>query len=68
MTDDFGDPEAEADGGICERHDGGDDGKPPDLVEVWNLGEDDLRDAEDDHVRVAGRVARAIVAVVMEAV
>ena len=38
--------EAKANGGVGEGHDGGKDGQPPELVEVLNLGEDELQGAE----------------------
>ncbi|BAT16235.1 Os12g0195183, partial [Oryza sativa Japonica Group] len=67
VGDGLGDAEAEADAGVGEGHDGGDDGQPPDLVEVGDLREDDLEGAEDEHVRGARDVARDVVAIGVEA-
>jgi hypothetical protein len=68
VGDGLHDAEDEADGGVGEGHDGGDDGEPPNLVEVRYLREDDLGDAEEDHVGVAGAAARVLVALGVEAV
>jgi hypothetical protein len=67
IGDGLRDAEREADGRVGEGHDGGDDGQPPNLVKVGNLREEDLRGAEQDHVRVAGAPARIGVAVAVEA-
>lgn len=42
----FGDAKGEAYGGVSKRHDCSNDGKPPYLIKVWNLRENDFRDAE----------------------
>ena len=68
VTYGLGEAEAEADGGVGEGHDGGEDGEPGDLVEVGDLREEDLRHAEDDHVRRAGDIARVPVPLHVEAV
>ncbi|KAB8085435.1 hypothetical protein EE612_008276, partial [Oryza sativa] len=65
---DLGGAEGEADGGVGEGHDGGEDGEPPDLVEVGDLGEEHLDDAEHDHVHVAGGVAWILLSSRVEAV
>jgi hypothetical protein len=63
------DGEAEADGGVGERHDGGDDGQPPELVEVGELRQQDLDAGEDDdHVHRVVGLARRVVPVAVEAV
>jgi hypothetical protein len=62
------DGEAEADGGVCERHDGGEDGEPPELVEVGELREQGLDAREDGHVHRGVGPARRVVAVAVEAV
>lgn len=67
-TCNLGDGEAEADGGVGEGHDGSDDGKPPDLVEVGQLREQDLDACEDDHVGCVGGLAVRRVTVAVEAV
>jgi hypothetical protein len=67
-TDDLDDAEAEADDGVGEGHDGGEHGEPGDLIEVGDLREEDLGDAEDDHVGHAGDVARVAVPLPVEAV
>lgn len=59
---------AKTDGGIGEGHDSGDDGKPPNLVEVWNLREKYLYNPEDNHVRGAWDMAGVIMAFLMETV
>lgn len=67
-TDDFNYTEGEADGRICEGHDSGDDREPPNLVEVWNLRQEHLRDAKRDHLRIAGAVARTVAPSLVEAI
>jgi hypothetical protein len=62
VGDGLRDAEAEPDGGVGEGHDRRHDGEPPYLVEVRDLREDDLRHAEEDHVRVAGAPARVLAA------
>jgi hypothetical protein len=62
------DAQAQADGGVGERHDGGEDGEPRYLVEVRDLREENLHDAEDDHVGRAGDVAGVPVPLHVEAV
>ncbi|KAB8084618.1 hypothetical protein EE612_007205, partial [Oryza sativa] len=68
VRDDLDDAEAEADDGVGEGHDGGEHGEPGDLIEVGDLREEDLGDAEDDHVGHAGDVARVAVPLPVEAV
>jgi hypothetical protein len=65
---DLCDGEAESDGGVGEGHDGGDDGEPPELVEVGELRQQDLDAREDDHVGGVGRLAVGAVAPAVEAV
>ena len=67
-TCNLGDGEAEPDGGVGEGHDGGDDGEPPELVEVGQLREQDLDAGEDDHVGRVGGLAVSGVTVAVEAV
>lgn len=65
---DLCDGEAESDGWVGEGHHGGDDGEPPELVEVWELRQQDLDAREDDHVRRVGRLAVGVVPPAVEAV
>ncbi|RWW12848.1 hypothetical protein GW17_00023471 [Ensete ventricosum] len=67
-TDDLDDAESEADGGVGEGHDSGYDREPPYLIEVGNLRQEHLRDAEHDHVRIAGGTARVLVASLVETI
>lgn len=63
-TDDLGNPEAKADGG----HDGGDNGEPRYLIEIGDLRQENLHDAEHDHVSVAAHLAGAVFSILVEAV
>jgi hypothetical protein len=67
-TDGVGHAETEADEGVGERHDRGDDGEPGHVVEVRYEGEEELRAAEDEHVVAAVVVAGRVVAVAVVAV
>jgi len=62
------DAESESDGGVSEGHDRSDNGQPPYLIEIGDLREDELRDAEDEHVRGAAHMAGVLVSFLMEAV
>lgn len=64
----FGDSEGEAYGGVSERHDCSHNRKPPYLIKVWNLRENDFGDAEHDHVRIAGHMTWVLVPLLMEAI
>ena len=52
VTYGLGEAEAEADGGVGEGHDGGDDGEPGHVVEVGNEGQHHLGRPEEQHVEV----------------
>ena len=41
--------QAKADGGVAEGHDSGQDGQEPQPVKVWNLAQQQLEGAKDDH-------------------
>lgn len=65
----LGEAEAEADGGVGEGRDGGDDGEPGHVVEVGYEGQHHLGRPEEQHVEVVAAgdagsaVALAVVAV-----
>ena len=68
-TDDLGSAEADADEGVEEGHDGGEEGEPRHLVEAGYLRQDHLREAEEEHVvAVPSHGARRVVAVPVVAV
>ena len=68
LTNGGGEAEPEADEGVGEGHDGGDDGEPRHVVEVRYEGEEELRGAEDEHVVAAAVAAGRIVPVLVVAV
>lgn len=67
-TYDFGDSETKADGRIKEGHDGGDDGKPPHLIEIWDLRQQNLYETEHDHVGISRHMTRVCASALVEAV
>ena len=68
FTCDFCYGEAETNGGVGEGHDGGNNGEPPDLVEVGELREQDLDGSKYNHVGGVGCLAGRIVAIAVEAI
>lgn len=68
LTDNLQNAEGEADGRIGEGHHGGEDWEPPNLVEIGDLREHDLGDAEQNHVRIAWHEARVLLPLLMKAI
>jgi hypothetical protein len=60
--------EADADKRIGERHDGGEDGQPREVLEAGELGEEDLNGPKDHHVHSGVDAALGVVAVPVVAV
>ena len=68
MTYDFGDGESDADGGVGEGHDGGEDWEPWEVMEVWNLTQNHLDGCEYGHVWVVWDFAALMVTVLVKTV
>ena len=67
LTDGLCDSEGQSDRRIGEGHDCSNNGEPPNLIEVRYLREEDLHNAEEDHVRGAGALAGIPMTVGVEA-
>lgn len=68
ITDNFGYWEAEANGRVGKRHDGGEDWKPWELVKVWYLAEQELDASKYYHEWVIRRVALHMVTMFVETI
>ena len=68
MTCDFGNGEAETYGRVSQGHHCGHEGKPGDLVEVWELGQGYLEASKGKDVHVGGHVARRVMTMFVEAI
>lgn len=67
-TDDLNDAKNKSDSRVSEGHHRSDHREPGDLVEIWDLREDELSDAKDEHVGGAAHMAGVLVPFLVEAV